>query len=208
MNLFRTTTTIFAAFTISIFAGTSRTAAQERDKGDFYGIPAGTVIRVRMDNEINSESSDPGDTFTVTVSEPVEVDGLVVLEQGFIIEGKILEAKRSSYGRRDGHLEVIFETLFLDEGRKRDIEGSIERIRPGKKGDALSVLGIIGGAAAGAVIGVVSGSERGALIGAGIGGGTGIGVALLRKGTTMSIPAGDEFGIRLKKSVSLPAKGF
>jgi hypothetical protein len=69
-------------------------------------------------------------------------------------------------------------------------------------------LGIIGGAAAGAVIGVVSGSERGALIGAGIGGGTGIGVALLRKGTTMSIPAGDEFGIRLKKSVSLPAKGF
>jgi hypothetical protein len=208
MILRKTTATIFAALTLLIFAEYYPVSAQDRGSGAFYGMPAGTVIRVRMDNEINSESSDPGDTFTVTVSDPVEVDGQVVLIAGTLMEGRILEVERASAGRKNGRLEIIFETLFLDAGLKRSIDGSILRQNERKPGSGLGILTAIGAAAVGAVIGAVAKAEKGALIGAGIGGGAGIGAVLLRKGSVLRIPAGDEFGVRLNKPVPLPAKGY
>ncbi len=202
-------TAVFATFSILIFAGISQSSAQDTEDGpDFYGIPAGTVIRVKMDNEINSESSNPGDTFTVTVADPVEIDGLVVLPIGTMIEGRVHTVKRAALGRRDGKLAVIFQTLFLDAGLKRDIEGDIELAAPKRNGSPTSILTVIGGGVAGAVVGAITQANNGALFGAGIGGGAALGALLLKKGSMQRIPAGSEFGIRLRKPVRLPAKGF
>jgi len=202
-------TKVFAALLSLIFVQPIISVAQDPSSTPhFYGMPAGTLIKVKMDTEINSESADTGDTFTVTVSEPVRVDGLTVLPSGAVIEGRVVDIRRSSAGRRDGRIEVRFETLFLNDEIKRSIEGSIERTAGKKASSTVDFLAIVGGAAAGGIIGAVTGSRNAALIGAGIGGAAGTGIAVLREGTVERIRTGEEFGVRLNKSVSLPAEGF
>ena len=202
-------TKVFAALLSLIFVQPIISLAQDPSSTPrFYGMPAGTLIKVKMDTEINSESAETGDTFTVTVSEPVKVGGLVVLPSGIVIEGRVVDIRRAASGRRNGRIDVRFETLFLDEENKRSIEGTIERT-PEKEGSStVDFLAIVSGAAAGGIIGAVTGSRNAALIGAGIGGAAGTGVAVLREGSVERIRTGEEFGVRLKKPVSLPAEGF
>ncbi|HUF05208.1 MAG TPA: hypothetical protein VMM38_13665 [Aridibacter sp.] len=198
-----------AANFLLIFAINIQIQAQDEPPDpDFYGLPAGTKIKVRMDNEINSGSSSVNDTFTVTVSEPIEIDGMVVLAIGTVIEGRVTEVKSASAGRNDGMLEVVFETLFIDAERKRDIEGVIERVAANETSDTGDILIALGSTAAGGILGSAVAGGKGALIGAGIGAGGGLGAVLLKKGSEMRIKENEEFRVRLTKAVSLPARGY
>lgn len=192
-----------------IFSIYSQVLAQVRtDSEAFYGLPAGTRITVRMDNEINSVSSSVDDTFTATVSEPVKVDGDVVLPTGIVLEGRVTKAKKAAIGRKDGVLEVRFETLYLDRDRKRAIEGVLEPLGNSGHSSSFDLLAVLGGAAGGGLIGTAAGSGKGTLIGAGLGIGVGLGAVLFKKGADVHIAANEEFRVRLTKPVPLPAKGF
>lgn len=198
-----------AAKFLLIFAFSFQIQAQDEPPDPrFYGLPAGTKIKVRMDNEINSRSSSVNDTFTVTVSEPIEIDGIVVLAIGTVIEGRVTEVKSASAARSDGTLEVVFETLFIDAERKRDINGVIERDAADESSGTGDILIALGSTAAGGILGSAVGGGRGALIGAGIGAGGGLGAVLLKKGSEMRIRENEEFRIRLTKAVSLPVRGY
>lgn len=198
-----------AAIFFLIFAFSIQIRAQDDPPDpDFYGLPAGTTITVRMDNEINTKSASVDDTFTVTVADPVEIDGLVVLPAGTVIEGRITEAKAASFGRKDGVLEVRFETLYIDSGRSRAIDGIPERDQPHSDRNASDLFTAIGSAAAGGVLGAAAAGGKGAVIGAGLGTGGGLGAVLLRKGSELRIRENEEFRVRLLKPVSLPARGY
>jgi hypothetical protein len=198
------TTKIFAFFSL-LFASFISANAQT---DSIYEIQAGTKIRVRMDNEINSEVSGVNDTFTTTIAEPVKVRETVVLPIGTIIEGRITEVKRASAGGKGGSLTVLFETMRLAGGDKRDIAGVLVNELKAESSQTANILAIIGGTAIGGIFGAVSKTDNGALIGAGIGAGAGTGVALLRKGKDVSIKADEEFEIKLVKKVILPAQDY
>ncbi|CAN5652854.1 hypothetical protein BH24ACI2_BH24ACI2_00070 [soil metagenome] len=204
MNFWRMTTKIFAFFSL-LFASFISANAQT---DSIYEIQAGTKIRVRMDNEINSEVSGVNDTFTTTIAEPVKVRETVVLPIGTIIEGRITEVKRASAGGKGGSLTVLFETMRLAGGDKRDIAGVLVNELKAESSQTANILAIIGGTAIGGIFGAVSKTDNGALIGAGIGAGAGTGVALLRKGKDVSIKADEEFEIKLVKKVILPAQDY
>lgn len=206
---YRVKAAVLSASFFLIFAFNFQIQAQDEPPDPkFYGLPAGTKIKVRMDNEINSESSSVNDTFTVTVSEPIEIDGMVVLAIGTVIEGRVTEVKSASAARTDGTLEVVFETLFIDAERKRDIEGVIERDAADGSSEKGDILIALGSTAAGGILGSAIGGGRGALIGAGIGAGGGLGAVLLKKGSEARIKENEEFRIRLTKRVSLPIRGY
>ena len=90
MNFWRLATKIFAFFSLIFVSFISVNAQTD----SIYQLPAGTKIRVRMDNEINSKVSGVNDTFTATIAEPVKVREAVVLPIGTIIEGRIKKVKR------------------------------------------------------------------------------------------------------------------
>jgi outer membrane lipoprotein SlyB len=162
-----------------------------------------------MDNEINSKVSSVNDTFTVTVSKPVVVRETEVLPIGTVIEGRITEVKRASIGGADGNFVVVFETMRLPNGAKRDIEaGLVDFEEPKKSNVVRNLLSIFGGAGIGALIGAASGKENGALIGAGIGAGAGTSAAVLQKGREARIKSDEEIEIRLNKDVTLPVEDF
>ena len=202
MNFCRKATKVFAFFSL-FFVNSILINAQS-----VYELPAGTKIRIQMDNEINSKVSSPGDTFTTTISQPVKVRETVVLPIGTIIEGRVTKVKRASIGRKNGSLLIAFEMLRMTTGEKREIKGVLVNQLTAESASAASVLTIAGGTALGAVFGTISKTDSGALIGAAIGTGAGAGIAFLRKGRDVRIKADEEFEIELTSNVILPPQDY
>ncbi len=200
MNFWRMATKIFAFFSLIFLSFISVNAQTD----SIYQLQAGTKIRVRMDNEINSKASSVNDTFTATLTEPVKMREAVVLPIGTVVEGRILKVKRAAAGGQNGDLSVSFETMRFANGGKREIEGVLVNDLKTESSQTTNLLTIIGGTALGGIFGAVSKADNGALIGAGIGAGAGTGIAFLRKGQEVRIKADEKFEIELKKDVTLP----
>lgn len=205
MNIWRKATKIFA---VSFLFFVNFISINSQTNSSIYELPAGTKIRVRMDNEINSKVSSVNDTFTTVIAEPVKVRDTVVLPIGAIIDGRITAVKRASSGKKNGSLTLSFELLRFENGEKRQISGilanQLKVISPPTK----DILTVIGAAAIGVIFGAVSKSGSGTLIGAAIGTGAGTGIVFLRKGKDVSIKAEEEFEITLTKTVTLPVKDY
>jgi hypothetical protein len=147
-------------------------------------IHEGTLVRVKLREELSTLTTQPGTKFTAEVTEPMMRDGQVVVPVGSIVEGRVTWVRG---GKRIGgsaaiHLEPRSVTLpdgtmyvlrarVIDtnswENTKVDDEGTITRSENTKRN--LGVMGLTtgGGAAAGAMIG----GPAGALVGAGVGAG-------------------------------------
>src|SRR5262245_30276927 len=63
-----------------------QTAQQSQRSGQLV-VPAGTWIKIRVDDRISSNNNRSGDYFTGTIAQPVIVDGYVVARRGQNIEG-------------------------------------------------------------------------------------------------------------------------
>lgn len=208
MKTSKRTTEIFAFLWILFFANSLVSVAQIKSDDSIFTLKAGTEMRVRMDNEINSKVSSVNDTFTATVLKPVMVRGAAILPAGAIIEGRIVEVKSASAGNKNGSFKVKFETLRLPTGAKRTIDADLANVDFKKSSSFFSTIAIVSSTAVGAILGTVAGSGRGALIGAGLGAGAGTSAAFLKKGKEARIKADEEFGIRLNKEVTLPVEDY
>ena len=200
------TKTRASAFILLFFANFISVIAQTDTS--IYQLPAGTIMSVRMDNEINSKISGVDDTFTMTLAAPVVRREVVVLPIGTVIEGRITKVGRAAYGGKNGNLEISFQTLQLTNAVRREIEGVLTKELKIETSPVTNALIFLGGTAIGGIVGAVSKIEHGALIGAGIGAGTGTGIAFLRKGKDVSIKTDEVFEIRLTKNVVLPVRDF
>ena len=205
MNFWRLATKIFA-FIFLFFV--SFTFLNAQTDSSIYQLQAGTIMRLQMDNEINSKVASVNDTFTTTLTVPVKVQETVVLPVGTVIEGRVTKVKRASYGGKGGSLEVSFQTLQLLNGGKRGIEGVLVTELKAETSQTANVLTILGGTALGGIVGAVSRNQNGSLIGAGVGAGVGTSIAFLRKGSDVKIRAAEEFEIKLMKTVNLPVQDY
>lgn len=208
---FRLVKTRTRAFVLLFFANFILTAAavSAQTEASIYQLQAGTVMRVSMDNEINSRVASVNDTFTMTLAAPVTLREAVLLPIGTVIEGRVTKVRRAAFGGRGGSLEVSFQTLRLANGARREIEGVLVNELPSESSAATAnVLTVVGGTTIGAIIGAVSKAETGAAIGAGLGAGAGTGIAFLRKGKNVGIKADEKFEIKLTKNVVLPVPDF
>ncbi len=182
----------------------------------YYTVPADTVIRVRMDTELNSKTARIGDRFSATVNEPVYAgNGITVVPVGSKVWGRVSSVKRAQR-RSPGSITVAFNSVQLPSGRSHVINGSLSSLqaddvnadnegtvegRSNRKRDAVFIGG---GAATGAIIGAIAGGGKGAGIGAIIGGGLGTGARVYEREQDAEVKSGTEFGVILNRSVSLP----
>lgn len=205
MNFWLVKTKVFA-FIFLFFV--NLIIANAQNDSSIYQLPAGTVMSVQMDNEINSEVSSEEDTFTVTLAQPVVRRETIVLPAGTILEGRITKVKRAAVGGKSGDLEIIFQTLRLVGGKSRSIEGVLVNDLKTESKASVNALTIVGTTALGGIIGAVSKVKNGALIGTGIGAGAGSSIAYLSKGRNVRIKADETFEIKLTKDVNLPVQDF
>ena len=196
---------------------TTRTTVPAPPPIRYYTIPADTVIRVRMDTELNSKTARVGDRFSTTVTEPVYGggSGVDVVPTGSKVWGRVTTVRRA--GRRTpGNISVSFYQVELPTGVRHAINGSLSSLQAddvnsdnegtvsGKGNRKRDAVFIGGGAATGAIIGAIAGGGKGAAIGAILGGGLGTGARVYEKEQEAEVKSGTSFGVILNRGVSLP----
>jgi len=143
-------------------------------------VPAGTQLSVRLNDPLDSERNQVGDTFHGSLSAPVVIDGETVIPSGADVVGRVVEVR--SAGRFAGNSVLTLELTSLSMNTRTYNLQSNQWTRSGK-GEGRNTATKIGvGTAAGAILGGLIGGGRGAAIGAATGAGAGTGVAAAKKG--------------------------
>jgi hypothetical protein len=171
--------------------------------GAARSVPADTVVRLRLNDEINTKVNREGDKFTAVVVAPGEFEGATV-------EGYIAKLKRS--GRLTGQTELglEFEQMTYPNGRSVPFRAQVERVFESEQVKTVDEEGNVqtgsntkdttvrsaGGAALGAVIGAIAGGGKGAAIGAILGAGVGAGSVYVQGNKDLIFERGTEMEVK------------
>jgi hypothetical protein len=128
-------------------------------------LPAGTFVRVRINEKLSSDKNQPGDLFTATLVQPLIANGLVIAQPGQNVAGRVTEAVKAKDGNGRSRLGLELTDISLVDGQQATIRTQlIEYHRANNDGRDTGV--VVGTTAAGAAIGAVAGGGVGAGIGA------------------------------------------
>jgi hypothetical protein len=135
-------------------------------------VPAGAVLRVRINRGLDSNHIQPGATFDGTVLTDVVAGGAVAIPRGATIQGTVVDAKKAGVFKGEGQLGLQLNTLTLG-GNVYPLNTEVWQAN-GRDKTAGTVNNTVGLGALGALFGAVAGGGTGAAIGAGVGGAAGL----------------------------------
>jgi hypothetical protein len=164
-------------------------------------LPEGTSIRVRLDTDLGSKISQPGDTFTATVADDVLKGGDVVIAKGARAEGTVVDAKPLGKFKGGAALVVKLDRVTSRWGSYPVETASISQAQKGKGKRSATMIG--GGAGLGALIGGLAGGGKGAAIGALAGGGAGSAGSAFTGNKQIVLPAESLLTFRLDHPVRI-----
>jgi hypothetical protein len=209
MNTHKRPLTFFVGVIFTLLWAATSGIAQGRTT-----LPAGTVLELRTEGALNSETSRIGDTFANTVLKSVWIDGVVAVPENSTVHGRVTSVTPARR-QEPGVLGVTFDRLTVN-GRDYTIDGTLTSLDPEERRQILAqegrvqggsttkrdVVFIGGGAGTGAVIGAIAGGGKGAGIGAVAGGALGALGALLSPGSQAKVPVGEVIAMELLRPVT------
>jgi hypothetical protein len=169
-------------------------------------VPAGTELRIRLNDTLSSKEARAGDKFTATVVNPSRFEEAKVaghirsIRKSGRVEGRTtMSMSFDSIRLRDGRTGVlraeVLRVYDSDSANGVDEEGRVQSGGRGKQ--TLKRSGI--GAVAGAVIGGLAGGGKGAAIGMIVGGAAGAGSIAVQGSKELRIERGTELLIRANR---------
>ena len=168
-------------------------------------LPAGTHIRVRLDQDLSSKDSHAGDSFSATVADDVTANGTTVIPRGARADGTVVDAKALGRFKGGALLAVRLDRVHTRWGSYPVDTGTIDRAEKGKGKRSATFIG--GGAGLGALIGGLAGGGKGALIGGLAGGGAGTAGSAFTGNKQIVLPAETLLTFRLDRSVHITEQG-
>jgi BON domain len=144
-----------------------------QQEGQMVTIPGGAMIRVRINQSLDSGRTQPGARFDGVVVNDVVADGAVAIPRGATVHGTVLDAKKSGVLKGRGELSLQLTDVTL-AGRTFPVASDVWAHHGGDKTAETVDKTAIGGGI-GALLGAAAGGGEGAAIGAGIGGVLGLG---------------------------------
>jgi hypothetical protein len=135
-------------------------------------VPAGAMLRIRINRGLDSNHIQPGTPFDGTVLTDVVAGGAVAIPRGATVQGTVIDAKKAGVFKGQGELGLQISSLTLG-GKVYPLNTEIWQ-RDGGDKTAGTVNRTVGLGALGAVFGAVAGGGTGAAIGAGVGGAAGL----------------------------------
>jgi hypothetical protein len=139
-----------------------------------------SVIGIRLDSAVSSETAKLEDKVTARVSRDVTVAGRTAIPAGARLEGNVTLVEPGGKFKNRARVGIRFTTLVLADNTRVPIQTeAIIRAGESPTGDATSKIGA--SAVVGAILGAVIGGKKGAAIG------TTVGAA----GGTAAVAAGD-----------------
>lgn len=164
-------------------------------------LPAGTRLHVRLDQDLGSKISQPGDSFSATVADDVLVNGQTVIPKGARAQGTVIDAKPLGHFKGGALLQVRLERVRTRWGSYPVATSSVDCVENGKGKRTAEFAG--GGGAFGALVGGLAGGGKGALIGALAGGGAGTAGSAFTGNKQIFLPAETLLTFHLEHSVHI-----
>lgn len=203
-----------AAAALLLTLGACRTADVETDgtigaqpaPPTANAIPAGTLLRVELDQTIGTDRNNVGDRFTARVTRPlIAQNGQVVVPEGARVFGVVTGLDPSTRVGDQAAIRVNFDRIEVYEGRRYPfsadvVDADVEAVGQLEEGAVGAVTGAVAGAALGAIIG---GDLEDILIGGALGAGAGTIISLGIGRVDAELPAGTDMTLRTTRTVEL-----
>jgi hypothetical protein len=168
-------------------------------------IPAGTVVTIRMIDNIDSSRNRPGEEFVASLDSPIVVGDRVVASRGVDARVRLVDAKSAGHveGQSELELELINVTI---NGVPYATKSGYYQQHGGSRGTRTAET-VGGGAVLGALLGGILGHGKGAAIGSVAGAGAGTAVQVSTKGQQVKVPAETKLDFTLKDPVDVTMGG-
>jgi hypothetical protein len=165
-------------------------------------VPISSVVGLRVDTSLSSETSRVEDRVEARVTRDVMADGRVAIPAGTRALGDVVLVDRGGKMKDKARLGVRFHTLVLANGNHVPLRTDAI-YREGSSPGAESARKIGGAAAGGAILGAIIGGAKGAAIGAAAGGAGGSAVVMAGDRNAATLPAGTVLSVRLNSPISV-----
>ena len=164
-------------------------------------LPAGTLVRVRLSETLDTARLKSGAYFQATAASDVYQGGVLAIPRGAVLTGQVVEAKDGGPFGGSATLRLNLTNLNL-EGRTYPLASDVWSNKgPNKAG--YTAANTIGGAALGAIIGGIAGRGTGAAIGAGVGGAAGLATSAATNGPRLILPTETQVDFHLANPVTV-----
>jgi len=180
-------------------------------------LPAGTAVKIKLENTLATFSSKQGDTFSGRVTEPVTLAGKTVIPMGATVQGSVgrVTEPRRVQGRPT--IALFPHTIILPDGARYNLNATVvdanlrngtdvneEGEFKGRTRDRSDNVELAAGTAGAGVIGALAGGGKGFLVGAAIGAGATT-IHWLTKHHSAMLPAGTELVMELSRPMQMSA---
>jgi hypothetical protein len=156
---------------------------------------------VRLIDPVNSEIDHLGQTYRVSLDEPVVLDGQTVIPRGTDAVAFLIDAEHSGKIQGRTSLTLDLKTITVN-GRQYDVTTTgVSQASQGRGERSAKVIG--GTTALGAIIGAIAGGGRGAAIGAGSGAAAGTAAQVMTSGQKVKIPSETRLTFTLQNPLTL-----
>jgi hypothetical protein len=88
-------------------------------------LPAGTVCRVLLLEDISASKSHAGDEIHARLLEPILSDSQIVIPADSVFEGRVIKATRPRIPSRAGSLTIAFDSVRLLDGQRIPVSASL-----------------------------------------------------------------------------------
>ena len=170
-------------------------------------VASGTAMRVTLDQQLSTKTSQVGDLFTTTVASDVMDGDRVAIPAGSQIRGRVTAVQKSGQPGEAAVLKVAFDEVTVD-GETYPVQLTVAEANPTVEsrestGKKVGKIGI--GAAAGAILGqVIGGDAKSTIIGGAIGAAAGTAIvlgtadadAVLAEGSPMTVTVDEPITVR------------
>jgi hypothetical protein len=180
-------------------------------------LPAGTALKVKLENTLATFSNKSGDAFSGRVTEAVMLDGKAVIPIGATVQGRVTRVNEPRRIAGKPTIGISPEAVVLPNGERytlsamlvdtglrqgTDVNTEGQFKGAGHDGKDLTEIGV--GTGGGMLIGGLIGGGKGTLIGGAVGATATVTHWLTRRKSAM-LPAGTELVMELNRPMTLSA---
>lgn len=165
-------------------------------------VPADSVLGLRIERTISSETARVEDRVEARVTRDVRVGDRVAIPAGSTVQGSVMEVERGGKIRERARLGVRFHSVVLADGTRLNIKSDAV-IREGDSPAKESAAKIGGAAVGGAILGAILGGGKGAVIGGATGAAGGTAASMAGDRNPAILSAGSTVSVRVLQPVAV-----
>jgi hypothetical protein len=195
-------------------AGISLAYAETLAPTEDLSVPAGTMLHCRTAQTLTTKLNIQGDAFTMSVAEPVSVDGHVAIPVGSTLAGHIALMERPGRIKGVGEMRLTVEQITLPDGRTFPLAATLMTAYGVDKVKVVGSEGLIkgpnsrvpdfeeigAGTAGGTLLGLIFAHP---VIGATVGLAATTADRMRRRGKDLTIPVGTELKYQLTRELAI-----